>query len=48
MNKKYLAPQAEIARLLMMNITTVSTEVEWGDQWDENLHDDTTEASDEA
>lgn len=47
MYKKYLAPQAEIARLLMMNITTVSTEVEWGDQWDENL-DDTTEASDEA
>ena len=48
MNKKYLAPQAEITRLLMTNIATVSTEVEWGDQWDENLDDDTTEASDEA
>lgn len=48
MNKKYFAPQAEITRLLMMNITTVSTEAEWGDQWDENLDDDTTEASDEA
>ncbi len=47
MNKKYLAPQATISRLLAANITTVSTEADWGDGWDENL-DDTTEASDQV
>lgn len=48
MNKKYLAPQAEITRLLVTNITTVSTEEEWNPDWDAEMNGDTVDPSDEA
>ena len=47
-NKKYLVPQAEVARLLPTNITTVSVEDDWKDEWDEELGNDAAESSDEA
>lgn len=48
MNKKYLAPQAGVTRLLPTNITTVSVEDGWKDEWDEELDNDTADASDQA
>lgn len=48
MNTKYLTPQVEVTRLLSTNITTVSVEGGWKDEWDEELDNDTTEASDQA
>lgn len=47
-NTKYLTPRAEVARLLPTNITTVSVEGGWKDEWDEELDNDTAEASDQA
>lgn len=48
-NKKYLAPQVAVTRLLLTDITTVSTEAGWKeDEWDEELGIDTTEASDQT
>lgn len=47
-NKKYLAPRVEVAHLLPTNITTVSVEDGWKDEWDEELDNDTADASDQA